>query len=705
MRTTTSPRIDGILDDDVWQGEPLTLGDWMSYRPLRGDAGPERTEVRMVYDDRYVYFAFTCFSDEPARIRTTVSRRDTVFNDDWVGLSLDSTGAGQTAYHLMVNPSGIQLDAVNTTAAGERFESDFVWVSAGRRTERGYSVEIALPLQSIRFSSGPDQAMGILFWRHVSRSGIAYSWPEMLPGQWVFERHARLTFPDLVPRRLRELLPSMTMPLAQTRETPRRWQGVEGAPDAGLSVKYGLTPEVTVDATVNPDFSQVESDAFQVQVNQRFPIFFSEKRPFFMEGLGLFAVAGTGGDYNMRRAVHTRRVVNPSWGAKVTGNTRRLSFGLLESSDVSPDATASGGAITGRADEGDASKLFSIGRVTYGLGISNYVGVIALDTRHDGRSNQVAGGDLSWKPTPSQNISAMYLRSRTDTTDSSSHGVAAQVTYRYQTRRVSSAVQVEHYDRGFQMDSAFYNRTGFTSLFTYQGISLYPEAAKRVGLVRLEPFVLGRVGEDRLQGGDDGVAFAGVAFNFRRQGFFRVQHGRGHERWLGQRFDTDEPLGAFGGVQLFRWLSVGGYFFPRTKSTFYDPATPFQGQADRGGINFEWQPNQHFNQSLAFDAVRFSRADTGAPVYAVNVLNLKTVYQVDRRLFGRLLAQFDGSREQWLFDLLASYEFVPGTAFYAGYGVLHERRAFEDGQLVPNSGTYLTTRRGLFLKASYLYRF
>ncbi len=704
-RVAASPRIDGALDDAAWQTEALTLGPWISYRPLRGDAAPDATDVRVVYDDRFVYVAFTCHAADPARIRTTVSRRDTVFSDDWVGLSLDSNATGQTAYHLMVNPSGIQMDAVNTPAAGERFESDFVWTSAAQRTSHGYTVEIAIPLPTIRFAERPDQVMGVLFWRQVSQSGIAYSWPEMLPGQWVFERHAHLMFPDLRPRRLRELLPSMTVPLSQARETPSRWSGITGAPDVGLSVKYGVTSQVTVDATVNPDFSQVESDAFQVQVNQRFPIFLSEKRPFFMEGLGLFALAGTDGDANMRRAVHTRRIVNPSWGAKVIGTAGRLSFGILESSDVSPGATASGGAVTGRAEDGAAGKLFTIGRATYALGQSNYVGAILLDTRYGGRRNQVVGTDLSWKPSPSHGITATYLASRTEADSATSRGAAAQLTYRYDTRRAGVTARAEHYDQGFEMDSAFYNRTGFTSFFTNIGVNFYPEAAKRLGLVRLQPFVLGRTGEDRVQGGDDRFVFTGMAFDFQRQGFFRVQTGRGHERWRGQRFDTSEPFGAFGGVQILRWLSVGGYLFPRTQSTFYDPATPFQGRANRGGVNVEWQPNQHFNQSVGFDAVRFNRADTGAWVYSVNILNLKTVYQFDRRLFGRLLTQFDGAREQWLFDLLASYEFVPGTALYAGYGVLHERRGFEQGQFVPNAGAYITTQRGLFLKASYLYRF
>src|SRR5262249_21601684 len=150
-------------------------------------------------------------------VRTTFSRRDDAFNDDWVGLSLDSIGSGQSAYHLLVNPSGVQMDAINTTAAGERFEADFVWYSAGTRTTDGYSVEIAAPLQTLRFSGGRDVTMGILFWRHVSRSGVSYSWPDLPPGQWVFNRHAHLVFPELRSPRLFEVLPSATLPLSQTR--------------------------------------------------------------------------------------------------------------------------------------------------------------------------------------------------------------------------------------------------------------------------------------------------------------------------------------------------------------------------------------------------------------------------------------------------------------------------------------------------------
>src|SRR4029077_20924539 len=180
---------------------------------------------------------------------------------------------------------------------------------------------------------------------------------------------AHLIFDELKERRLVELLPSAVLPIAQTRATPDSWNPADVSPDFGISAKLGVTSNVTLDTTINPDFSQVESDAFQVLVNQRFPVFFGEKRPFFMEGLGLFTLATTG-DGNMRAAVHTRTIVDPEWGAKVTGTEGALSFGFLSANDETPtDIGGRGDAVLGE------HKLFSLGRMTYGFGAgSNYLG-------------------------------------------------------------------------------------------------------------------------------------------------------------------------------------------------------------------------------------------------------------------------------------------------------------------------------------------
>ena len=230
VRTATPPNIDGVLDDAAWaQVAPMPTGDWVSYNPNRGDRMPDayRTDVRIAYDDRNIYFAFHCFDDEPDRIRTNVAKRDSAFNDDWFAFSLDSAGTGQTAYHLFTNPSGSQMDALNTPASGEQFDADMVWFSAAKTTADGYIVEVQVPLQTLRFSGGESVQMGLVFFRKVSRIGVSYAWPEMLPGQWVFDRPAHLTFSNLKPRRLVEVLPSVTYNISQERASGDRWAAAD----------------------------------------------------------------------------------------------------------------------------------------------------------------------------------------------------------------------------------------------------------------------------------------------------------------------------------------------------------------------------------------------------------------------------------------------------------------------------------------------
>jgi Domain of unknown function (DUF5916)/Carbohydrate family 9 binding domain-like len=684
------PKIDGDLGDEIWNDARLETEEWISYNPLYGTKMPQRTNVYIAYDDRNLYFAFHCFDSEPDKIRTTLTKRDNAFNDDWVGLSLDSNGTGQIAYHLFVNPSGIQMDALNTTASGERFEADLVWDSAGKITADGYNVEIRLPLQSIRFKGGQDVTMGILFWRRISRAGVSTAWPDIPPGQWVFNRHAHLVFPELKQPRLMELLPSATQSVNQLRATSGGWESADGKSDVGLSAKYGITSSITLDATVNPDFSQVESDAFQVQVNQRYPTFFSEKRPFFMEGMGLFNIAGTGGDGNMITAVHTRRIVDPDWGSKVTGTAGKFTFGALSASDANPlDMGNRGAAISAR------NKLFSVGRLTYGLGESNYAGGLLVDTEHAGRSNRVAGGDLSLRFKKRHQLSATFLESRTAVAlDKVTRGSAAQASYNLSDRKYAFSTQVEHYDRNFQMDTAFYNRTGFTSGWGYGELNFYPKDTSKAALKRTTLFTWNKYGRDEVQDGNERFSLVGIRFSFTRQGFLRIDQGWGREPWAGKTFNNARTR-TFGNVQLYRWLYLNGNFSTGW-AVYYDPVAPYQGKSRNFGGGFTLQPNSHISQNVNYSRVAFDRASDGQRVYTVNIVYSRTTYQFDKHFQIRAIEQFDSSRRRLLTDLLASYEFVPGTVFYAGYGSLYERIGAEP---------YTTTSRSLFFKASYLYRF
>src|SRR5687767_9060245 len=194
-RVMTPPKLDGVLDDEAWTAGPEVLDPWMSYNPMRGQQELLQTQVWIAYDDKALYFAFKCLDPEPDKIRTTISRRDNVWNDDWVGVSLDSSRAGQIAYHMFVNPSGIQMDALQSR--NEDSAVDWTWQSAGRVDAEGWTAEVRLPLESIRFRGGTDVRMGVLFYRRSSRLGTSWSWPAMDPGEWVFENHAQLSFGEL----------------------------------------------------------------------------------------------------------------------------------------------------------------------------------------------------------------------------------------------------------------------------------------------------------------------------------------------------------------------------------------------------------------------------------------------------------------------------------------------------------------------------
>jgi hypothetical protein len=698
-RAAEPPKLDGILDDQVWTQGPMPTGPWVSYNPNRGDKMPDvyKTDVRIAYDDRNIYFAFHCFDNEPAKIRSNVAKRDAAFSDDWIALSLDSAATGQAAYHLFSNPSASQMDALNTSSSGEQFDADMVWFSAAKTTSDGYVVEVQIPLQTLRFSGGDEVKMNLVFFRKVSRIGYSYAWPEMLPGQWVFDRPSRLIFSNLKPRRLVELLPSVTYGISQQREGPNRWGPADDTFNFGGSGKFGITSGITLDGTLNPDFSQVESDAFQVQVNQRFPVFFSEKRPFFMEGMGLFNIAGTGGDGNMRTAVHTRRIVDPIYGSKLTGTIGKTAFGVLNAVDESPTPP-----FTIEGEPFDVpNKVTTVGRATYGLRRSDYVGGIFTHTRHDGRDNVVAGGDLSVRPSDAHSFSATFLTSRTDDrTTADLQGNTAQASYTYATRRWFSTNQAEHYDRDFVMDTAFYNRTGFSSVWTFSEVNFYPKSS---WLQRIHPFVFAKYGRDRIQNGDEDFLHTGIRFNVTRQGFLNFSHGRGHESWKGTKYRIGSDFNFFGEMQPLRWLTLGGNY-GGGPAIFYDEFDPFQGRSRNFGIYTTVQPNQHLSQSLEFSRSRFWRPETGVEIYAVNIVNSKTTYQFDKHFLLRMIAQYDSSRRRVLTDFLASYEFVPGTVFHAGYGALYEK-GFGSFAPDPSSSRYQMINRGLFLKASYLRRF
>ena len=698
-RLATPPVIDGALDDEAWASAPLPTDKWLSYNPLHGDTVPQETKVWVGYDSEALYFAFRCDDPDPSGIKTSITRRDNIWSDDWVGFSLDALGTGQVSYHLLVNPSGIQLDMLNTAGGGEDTSPDWVWDSAGRVTDSGYAVEIRLPLQSIRFKSGADIQMGVLFWRRVSRLGVSVSWPALEPGKWVFQKHAKLAFSDITARPTREVIPSATFSSAQERVTPADWGETDNTGDLGVSVKWGLTDTITLDATINPDFSQVESDAFQVEVNQRFPIFFSEKRPFFMEGAGIFNLGGNGqGDSSMIYAVHTRKIVDPIFGAKVTGSVGRLTFGSLTAVDQSP----------GRVDDpldplSGEEKLYQVARAQYSLNPGSFVGAMSTMTELAGRTNVTAGGDLSLTFKGSNSVNGFLLASRTRDGDDQGSGIGLQANYGFRTQRVGVQTQIEHYDRGFVMDTAFLNRVGITSGWGYVDYSFYPDKVRHPWVRRITPFVFMQGGIDRIEEGNDRIVVGGVRINLTRQGFFRADRVNSQEAWQGSEFDGGQWR-VQGNMQIFRWLRPS-FFYSKGKSLYYDELDPFVGPSSAVRAGAVVQIGGRFSEDVSYSHNTFDRPSTGARVYTVDLINTRTTYQFTKELAARAIVQYDSQERRVLTDFLGSYDLRPGTVVYIGYGSLYQRRDYRNNEWIDGEGNYLTTRQGLFLKASYLYRF
>jgi uncharacterized protein DUF5916/cellulose/xylan binding protein with CBM9 domain len=699
-RLTTAPSVDGQLNDEAWQGPPLALTEWLTYNPTNGDHIPQTTEVRAGYDERYLYFSFHCLDPEPGRVRSNLSRRDNLWNDDWVGFSLDSVGNGQSSYDMFINPAGVQGDILNTASGGENTAPDWVWDSAGRLTPEGYDVEVRLPLTSIRFQSGTEVKMGVMFWRRISRLGTSVSWPEIPAGKRILEQHATLILHDLKRPLTLEVTPSATYSRRETRTTPDGFGPADDDPDAGLSVKYGLTSSATVEGTINPDFSQVESDAFQVEVNQRFPIFFSEKRPFFMEGMGTFELAGVGGDAVMKTAVHTRKIVDPMWGGKATGTAGKVGFAMLAAGDDAPGRQIPGEPVNPFLDQ---RQQFLIARGQYSLGPSSYIGGIVTDSEFGSGHNRVVGTDVSLRK-GGHSGSATFLAtdSRTPDGTDASDGLGGQATYAFENKRIVFITQGEHYDRGFQMDTAFMNQVGITQGWTFVAPSFYPDAKKHPWFKRIVPFAFARYGNDRIQGGKPWIVVPGVRMHFTRQGFFRMDAVLGDEAWAGRTFRISEYR-TWGEAQFTNWLyAFAWYSFGN--SVFYDPVNPYLGRQHTYQAQLGLQPSSRFNQSLSYNRVEFDKP-TGEREYAVDILNTKTTFQLNRELSLRLIVQYDSSAHRVLTDFLASWELIPGTVAYAGYGSLIERQGWDGQQFVPGTGNYQTSQRGMFFKVSYLHRF
>jgi len=339
---TRAPVIDGKLDDEIWKSA-IVLKDFYQIQPGDNIAPSKPTEVMLGYDSKFIYIAFHCY-DEPDKVRATIPKRDNIFNDDYVGILFDTFNDGRKAYEFDFSPLGIQADGIWTDGQGEDFNPDIVMESKGLVTSDGWTVEAAIPFKSLRYVAGKDKLWGAHFWRRIKRFNNELDmWMPINRdiSSWLAQEGHLAGLEGISTERTLELIPSLTLSETGKRKAtlspaqlatgmldPGRMVNEPIKFDPGLTGKYSITPNVTLDFAVNPDFAQVESDQLVVTANQRFPIFFPEKRPFFLEGVDIFNTAIA--------AVHTRTIIDPDFAVKLTGKIDRNTFGLMVASDNGP---------------------------------------------------------------------------------------------------------------------------------------------------------------------------------------------------------------------------------------------------------------------------------------------------------------------------------------------------------------------------------
>ena len=370
------PVIDGKLDDEVWK-QAAVFKDFYQTSPGDNTAPSKPTEAMIGYDARTLYLAFHCF-DEPDKVRATVAKRDEVFSEDNVRVFLDTFNDQRRAYVLGWNPLGVQADGIMTEGSGTDFSVDIVMESKGIITSDGWTLEVAIPFKSLRYEAGKGKLWGIHVWRNIDRFNDEIdSWmPNSRDISSQLSQEGHLTgLENISTERTLEIIPSVTVSETGKRVSALTVAQLAANPNSldpgrllnqplkfeiGATAKYSITPTVTLDLAINPDFAQVEADQTVVTANQRFPIFFEEKRPFFLEGIDIFRTP--------IQAVHTRAIVDPDIAVKLSGKRGKNTFGLLLASDNAP------GNFT-REERQDATTLPSIRRF---LDKNAYVGILRL---------------------------------------------------------------------------------------------------------------------------------------------------------------------------------------------------------------------------------------------------------------------------------------------------------------------------------------
>ncbi len=689
-RTSVPPVLDGVLDDPVWAQAPAETG-FKTWMPDYGRDMSEKTVVQYAYDEENIYFAYRCFDRRPDLVKASVTSRDNISRDDWICLNIDTFDDQQSLYALYVNPLGIQGDS-RFEAGAEDFSVDVVWYSAGKIDDRGYAIEVKLPFKSIRYSRREPVRMGIIFERRISRLSQGGTFPPLDPAQGpnFLTQTRQLLFENIRHYTLLELIPAATYGRTSALDAGTL-RAAPGEANLSLTGKYGLTSQLILDGAVNPDFSQVESDAGQVDFNQRYALYYPEKRPFFLEGQEKFTLGACQPGDPLGSAVNTRTIVDPNLGFKLNGKvTSRDTLAAIYAADALPAG--------GPAD----SAHVTIARYKHALSQDGYAGGFWTGRFDGARSNVVAGVDGQIRVSKPGLFGYHALFSNVKAEDaagvsSSSNGHAAALDYLSSDRDWTYDIAVQDLSKGFETDTGYLTRNGITRLKVGVLRMVYPKSDL---FLRLDPMAHVYAARDKFSGLWESIEQFDLRVQLPRTTQITLGGRAATEVWMGRRFDRS--WGRFLAMsQVTRRVFLSLQATAGAKIRYVDD--PYQGRGADLLAGITYLPTENLSFALNLTYSDFTRSADGSREYDYTIVRSVNTYQVNKYLFVRAIGEYNTFRARLVTDFLASFTYIPGTVIHVGYGSAYEKTAWEVDRYIP-SDRFLEARRGFFFKASYLWR-
>jgi hypothetical protein len=741
-RATSEIRIDGVLDEPAWE-TALMLPLPYEWFPGDGVEPPVRTESRITYDARNLYVSFRAFDPEPERIRAHLMDRDTIntfVQDDHVTLMIDPFNDERRAFQFRVNPLGVQADAIFSEVEGiEDFSWDIIWESAGRIDSEGYVVELAIPLNQIRFPGGGGlQTWGFELGRSYPRNvrhRISANRRDRNRNCLLCQVDKVTGFEGLEPGLNLELDPTLTISRAdEIRSFPDGGLDDGGEDyEPGLTARWSITSSLTLNGTVNPDFSQVEADVAQLDTNNRFALFFPEKRPFFLEGIDIFATPID--------AVFTRTIQDPEWGVKLTGKQDKNAFGVFVARDEEPPAVILPANQFSRVATLTDEVTSGVLRYRRDVLANSTIGVMFTDREGGDYHNRVGGIDGFFRLNEKNTLRFQYLLSDTedpdtvDPTDNLSDFLtpagsfdddAILVDWDYQSRNWIATLEYEDRGEDFRADFGFLPRVDLKMLEGFGQRRFWGDDDDWYSQVNVGLY--GFRTED--QGGDltDERIDLFANFNGPLQSFVEISIERNKERFRIPGTPLDVLFEDLDVVELFGQFQPSGALKLSLFVLDGETVDLINGQeADETLLipSAELKIGRHLNAQL--DYTQQTLDVPGGELFEASITELRTVWQFNVRMFFRAIFQlretdrdlnlfgfcaadpancpFAPEEEALFTQLLFSYKLNPQTVAFVGYT---DNRAdfFRD----PNVGLLTSdsleqTARFFFVKLGYAWIF